>query len=153
MKRLTYRDCLARLKNLETSPVTADKTDRRRPEGASVSSVSAIRGANEKIFDPLADPRADLAEDSHLWSRVLMAARETNLHVHAVLHGFRCMGARLVFDCRGLRMESRTHGGEDPQVFEFGSREHYQQLRTRWLLPITDEVTAIFRTAAKGLSR
>ena len=151
MTRLTYQDCLARLKNLEGPPPDTDKTDKRGRGEASVSFVSSLREENQEYFDPLADPRPDLDEDSHLWAKVLERARRSNQDVHGVLHGFRCMGARLLLSDAGLKMEPRVHDGENPQAYEFHSREQYLQLRRRWLLPMTDEVSAIFKSAAEEL--
>jgi hypothetical protein len=103
-------------------------------------------------FAPTADPRPDLEEDSHLWQQVLEVASELNPDIHAVLHGFRCMGCRLVNTEAGLRMEPRIDDGESPQRYGFDSEADYQRERSRWLIPVTDEVVEIFRQAKEPSS-
>ena len=92
------------------------------------------------------DPRPDLAEDSHLWIKVLELARRSNTQIFTTLHGFRCEGAKLSRTTKGLRMAPRIHGGENPRLYGFNSHAEYKQQRNKWLIPLTKEIQEVFRT-------
>ena len=73
----------------------------------------------------LLDPRPDLAEDHHLWTRLLGAAYhydgEAPAGLFGALHGLRCHGCRLSRDAQRLRLAAGEAG------------EAYPALRDRWL--------------------
>lgn len=87
------------------------------------------------------DPRPDLAADSELWTRLLnlthgMAGRE----LREVLHGLRCLGARLVWAGRMLRLVP----GEEM------SAEEYAADRERWLMPHAQVLSETLASLARA---
>ncbi|NLT74671.1 MAG: hypothetical protein GXX94_10865 [Chloroflexi bacterium] len=93
---------------------------------------------------PTEDPRSDLADDSARWSALLTAAHADpeDPECWGVLHGLRCLGARLEVAGNGLRI---TPGEIAP--------DEYAALRERYLVPIAARVTRLLRvdSAPDGL--
>jgi hypothetical protein len=79
------------------------------------------------------DPRADLADDSLLWARLLVAARRTKLY--GDLHGFRCCGSRLeMLEGGTLRMSY------DPDRDGFSDQAHFEEYCSTVLTPHAEEL-------------
>ena len=85
------------------------------------------------------DPRPDLADDSAHWAAILAAAYADpeGRECWGVLHGLRCLGARLEVAGNGLRI---TPGEIAP--------DEYAALRERYLMPIAARVTRLLRVAS-----
>ena len=90
------------------------------------------------------DPRPDLTDDAPAWTALLSTqfVRDGNDQhgLFGILHGFRCEGARLVVDGKRLRIDA----GE--------IEDEYPLLRSLYLLPRRDELTALLATVADRLN-
>jgi hypothetical protein len=87
-------------------------------------------------ISPLPDWRAEnLPDDAYAWSLLLSAAfaldGDNPIGLYGSLHGFRCLGAKLVGTYHGVRIESGELGVD------------YLELRRRYLLPHADALTTL----------
>jgi hypothetical protein len=96
------------------------------------------------------DPRPDLVEDSELWKRVLVEADATDLEVYSILHGFRCAGAQIVRSGHGIQLRPRIDPSGSTSVWT--TSEDYRADRERWLVPLRDQLTTVFRNAAQWIT-
>lgn len=92
------------------------------------------------------DPRPDLSEDSGLWRAVLEVALAKDEKIYGILHGVRCIGARLVLENGELRLEPRIGEGIEDE-------EDWWQVRLKWLVPQTKTIVQVFREAVRELKR
>ncbi len=95
------------------------------------------------------EPRPDLKEDSKLWQLVLRTAAVRSHKVYGVLHGIRCIGGRLELNAGNLKLLPR-YG--DPKVTGINGKEDWQDIRSRWLLPCKEQISAIFDMVKEGLA-
>lgn len=115
-------------------------TPPEHPIVVSVPGVSVPTVTREMAtFDPCIDPRPDLASDSALWTVLLMAAAEVDGDVSdgvtGILHGLRCLGARLMpVTTGGARLEH----GEIPPA-------EWLTYRARYLVPRAAMVTRLLK--------
>ncbi len=91
------------------------------------------------------DPRPDLVTDHELWVCLLAAAYPRDGDrpdgLYGVLHGLRCLGARLRCTPEGLRLER----GEIPEI-------DYAALRRRWLVPHRAALIPLLATVTVAVS-
>lgn len=96
--------------------------------------------ANEIVF---IDPREDLAAEnpgeSYWWSWLLAEAWIVNRQLAITLHGFRCMGTRLVKGEKSfvLRPEVSNRAWQ--------SQEEYQKDRDKYLMPHRDQLAGLLK--------
>jgi len=101
------------------------------------------RGPEEEEVTVFCDPREDLAaenpEESYWWSWLLAEAWPVSRELAVTLHGFRCMGTRLVRTEKGFAMK--------PEVSERGwqSAEEYQAARDKYLVPYQKQLVKLLR--------
>lgn len=96
----------------------------------------------------LETPRPDLKEDYDLW-RTLFQETDYNSKAYTILHGFRCGGAKLMWDDERLRMKPRT--GENAL---WDSKEEYKEDRDRWLMSkYKKDVIKAIRTTQKEVKK
>jgi hypothetical protein len=90
------------------------------------------------------DPRPDLTDDTAEWTALLATQYARDAHdpygLYGVLLGFRAEGARLVLDRGRLRL--------DPGELA----EQYPGLRSLYLVPRRDELTALLTAVAQRLA-
>ena len=102
------------------------------------------RGPLEEEALVFCDPRQDLAdedpEESWFWGWLLVDALAVNKELAITLHGFRCMGTRLVRTEKGFAMK--------PEVSERAwlSQEEYQQARDKYLVPHQKQLVKVLRS-------
>jgi hypothetical protein len=100
---------------------------------------------NNSLNDPvhlipqITDPRPDMANDSSDWVRFLKTCYNISPDLYYLLHGFRCMGTRLL---RGqhsyiLRPEITGQGWENTA--------HYERVRDKELEPWRGQVVEVLR--------
>lgn len=101
------------------------------------------RGPLEEEALVFCDPRQDLAdedpEESWFWGWLLADALAVNKELAITLHGFRCMGTRLVRTEKGFAMK--------PEVSERAwlSQEEYQQARDKYLVPHQKQLVKLLK--------
>ena len=101
------------------------------------------RGPEEEEALVFCDPRQDLAdedpEESWFWAWLLADALGINNDLAITLHGFRCMGTRLVRTEKGFAMK--------PEVSERGwqSAEEYQAARDKYLVPHQKQLVKLLK--------
>lgn len=89
------------------------------------------------------DPRRDLVKDSKLWYILLNIAERKDENLYNILHGLRCIGARLLYKNQKLQM---VQGKE----IENSSWEQY---RVDWLFPYAKNVKEIFSDAERYIQK
>ena len=93
----------------------------------------------------MTDPRPDLTADAPLWDAVLTEQYDRDGNdqngLYGVLLGFRCEGARLVRERGRLRLEAGELADE------------YPALRSVYLVPRRNELSALLATVAAHLNR
>lgn len=89
------------------------------------------------------DPRADLAEDSATWTKLLqLAMNKHGEELAGILHGFRCGGTRLKRGRNGYVLRPDV----DPTgTVAWPSVEEYEEMRDKYLAPWRDEVSKILK--------
>lgn len=92
------------------------------------------------------DPRPDLAEDTRNWTRLLPVAYgldggDAN-GVFGVLHGLRCLGARLVV----IGDQARLMRGDITEP-------EWAELRARWLVPQHDKLQQLLTLPTWAVQR
>ena len=87
-------------------------------------------------FPERPDPRPELVEDSNPWMRLLNVAQASG-PLFGVIHGFRCMGARLT--PTGIQYDPEREGFRDQADFDdaYGG----------WLRPFDGELSSMIRDA------
>jgi len=105
------------------------------------------RGPEEEEVIVFKDPRPDLAEEdpeeSYWWLWLLADALGINKDLAITLHGFRCMGTRLVRTEKGFAMK--------PEVSERGwqSAEEYQAARDKYLVPHQKQLVKLLKNLCR----
>lgn len=104
----------------------------------------------------LETPRPDLKEDYDLW-KVLFQEADYKSKAYTILHGFRCAGAKLVWDEERemLLMKPRFGNGGPGEGAMWESQEEYQKDRKQWLFGEHQEdiMQAIKTTQKKAKER
>jgi hypothetical protein len=101
------------------------------------------RGPVDEEVTIFKDPREDLAaenpEESYRWGWLLAEAWPVSRELAITLHGFRCMGTRLMRSDTGFAMK--------PEVSAKGwqSQEEYKQARDGYLVPHREKLTRLLR--------
>lgn len=101
------------------------------------------RGPKEEKAIVFCDPRRDLAEEdpdeSWYWGWLLIEALDINEELAITLHGFRCMGTRLVRTEKGFKMQ--------PEVSKraWKSEEEYRQARDKYLMPYQKQLVKLLK--------
>lgn len=97
----------------------------------------------------LETPRKDLEDDYKLWQTMFQEA-DYHSKAYTILHGFRCGGAKLVWDDEQLKMKPRTGKGA-----LWDSKEEYMKDRKKWLMGEhkEDVVKAIKKTQEEAKRR
>jgi hypothetical protein len=99
------------------------------------------------FLDPGADqPGTDLFE-SYAWASLLADAFEIDFELAVTLHGFRCMGCRLLWTDKGLVIKPGQRFGA------FESEEDYKKARETYLLPYREQLTRLLKKLAAQLRR
>jgi hypothetical protein len=100
--------------------------------------------------DLMFDPRPDLLEDHTLWLMTLKTAINIDNETYNVLHGFRCGGAKLVYNPNDqnfkLKMEPRLG---DNTIWT--TQREWEQYKSEWLMPLLSNIQQIFNTVSKYL--
>lgn len=83
------------------------------------------------------DPRPDLVEDHRDWMAVLVVAKTEDLRLHSLLHGLRCVGARL-----------ELRDGANGPYYRIDYKPllevwNEQELRKRWLEPLRHQIKRV----------
>jgi hypothetical protein len=85
------------------------------------------------------DPRPDLQSDSKIWSQLLLSAKDMDqsLEFYGIMHGFRCMGTRLVLMTEApYRGEYRMRGQFDGTGADHWTKaEDYSAAAIKYLGP------------------
>jgi len=107
----------------------------------------AFADPNKPFYRIIGDPRPDLTEDSEIWFSLLNLAVVTKSEAEGPLHGFRCVGTRLMRIASGwmLYYQSGVTEFEDKAAFE----EEYKQ----YFLPEDDAVSRDITPINQLLSR
>jgi len=90
------------------------------------------------------DPRRDLKEDHDLWVKVLVTAYINGQHhLHGLLHGLRCAGARLYVQNGRLRLDYKA-------MFKnkmFAKAFTEEEILENWLEPMKSQIANLFKKA------
>lgn len=103
--------------------------------------------AGEPAETQTLDPRPDFKEDSHLWDKLLRLANDVDTNLAATLNGFRCMGTRIKKGRTGYVLRPDV----DP-VTAWDSREQYEEMRDKWLIPHTKVIVELLRLLLRKAS-
>lgn len=91
------------------------------------------------------DPRDDLQDDHRLWGRALTLTwykDHSHVSLWSILHGLRCLGARLEWkDGQAGRYLALVRGEIEPQEWE--------RDRRRWLMPYLEPVKTLLAHMAE----
>ena len=103
-----------------------------------------------KDFDRRFNPRPDLKEDEYIWNMVLKTAIKLDNETYNVLHGFRCGGAKLIYDANNpkFKLQMKPRYGRDNY---WSSKEEWAVYKKHWLMPHLDNITKIFSLVSKYL--
>lgn len=113
----------------------------------------------EQHFKPLEtvnhsiDPRADLAADHSLWTKILTNAEEifdehkyefsgNKTSLFKILHGLRCGGARI----EETKHAFKLHPGDE----DFILADEWDKIRQKWLQPVRDDLLKLFSLSKLG---
>jgi hypothetical protein len=89
-----------------------------------------------------------MPEDSFLWLQLLAEADKISPELFGVLHGFRCMGTRIIQGQTQyvLRPTIDNHLG-------YESKEKYDEDKLKWLVRWTDEIKQLLKNLHPGGTR
>lgn len=98
------------------------------------------------------DPRPDLREDHHHWTKILINAQamfdEHKLingnptSLFKILHGLRCAGVRM----EETKQLYKLHPGNE----EYNTSEAWEEEKRRWLDPVKEDLVALFKSSKIG---
>jgi hypothetical protein len=88
------------------------------------------------------DPRPDLQEDSWFWLQMFAGAEDPMFE--GILHGFRCMGARILMGRAGGYIIRPTIDPKGEKGWK--SQEEYNKDRDQWLEPNGNEIKRLLKT-------
>jgi hypothetical protein len=95
-----------------------------------------------KLKEYIIDPRPDLKTDSLIWSQLLLGAKDKDpsLEFYGIMHGFRCMGTRLVLMTEApYRGEYRMRGQFDGTgANHWAKPEDYSAAAIKYLGPASN---------------
>ena len=132
------------------------KNDKNVAENAGTVAQN-IKNAVVAGVNRIPDPRSDLAEDSLLWTHFLALAIQESRCFYGALHGFRCMGTRLVragvnagnwAGLYVLRPDVDPTGADS-----WESRERYEEDKTKHLKPVEAELFALLRKLNENVKK
>lgn len=124
------------------------KNDKNVAENAGTVAQN-IKNAVATGVNRIPDPRSDLAEDSLLWTHFLALAIQESRCFYGALHGFRCMGTRLIRagstagDWAGLYVLRPDIDPAGADAWE--NRERYEESKKRHLAPMESQLLKTLR--------
>jgi len=95
----------------------------------------AFADPDKPFYRIIGDPRPDLVEDSEIWFTLLNLAVVTKSEAEGPLHGFRCVGTRLMRIASGWMLHYQ------PGVTEFEDKTAFEKEYRQYFLPEDDAVS------------
>lgn len=91
------------------------------------------------------DPRPEMTDDSELWTRLFKIMTRLGMNktqLYGTLHGFRCMGTRIIPGKSGGYV---LRGDVDPEGRKAFYLGEYEELRDKYLKPHVKSITELMR--------
>ena len=90
---------------------------------------------------PAPDPRPDLKQDHKLWTTLLINAHAIDVNIEGLLHGLRCLGARL-----------QEHPGHKLQLARGEiTVQGWEEIKAGWLTPNREKIVDAIKTTELGI--